>query len=125
MRRLTLALLLALAPACPSTAPAPAAGAAAGLPDHDPALARKLAAEGALVVDVRSPEEFASGHADRAINIPIDQVDARLADFGADKSKPIVVYCAKGGRAAAAKEKLVAAGYSQVTNLGGLDDWKR
>jgi len=44
---------------------------------------------------------------------------------GGDKTKPIVVYCGSGRRAATAKEKLVAAGYTQVTNLGGIADWDR
>ncbi|HGG57887.1 MAG TPA: rhodanese-like domain-containing protein, partial [Nannocystis exedens] len=83
--------------------------------------------EGAVLLDVRTPEEFAEGHVDGAINIPHDQVDARAAEIdelqGGDKAKPIVVYCRSGRRASIAKQSLMDGGRSQVTNLGGLTDW--
>jgi phage shock protein E len=75
----------------------------------------------ALVVDVRTPGEFASGHHPRAINIPVDQVESRIAEFG-DKKKPVVVYCASGVRSSRAKQTLEAAGYTSVTNGGGFRD---
>jgi phage shock protein E len=132
IRPALLLAVLALAPAC-SNDPAPPAGAApaaaAGLPDHDPALAHKLFASGGLLFDVRSPEEFAEKHVDGAVNLPVGEIDRRLAEVeklsGGDKAKPIVVYCAMGSRAASAKKALVRAGYTQVTNLGGLSDWDR
>ncbi len=75
----------------------------------------------ALVVDVRTPGEFASGHHPRAVNIPVDQVESRLKEFG-DKSQPIVVYCASGVRSSRAKQTLESAGYSSVINAGGFRD---
>lgn len=75
----------------------------------------------ALVVDVRTPGEFASGHHPRAVNIPVDQVESRLKEFGA-KSQPIVVYCASGVRSSRAKQALESAGYSSVINAGGFRD---
>lgn len=75
----------------------------------------------ATVVDVRTPGEFASGHHPRAVNIPVDQVESRLAEFG-DKSKPVVVYCASGARSSRAKQILQSAGYKDVTNAGGFRD---
>lgn len=75
----------------------------------------------AKVVDVRTPGEFASGHHPRAVNIPIDEVQTRLSEFG-DKSKPVVVYCASGNRSGRAKQILESAGYSHVTNAGGFRD---
>jgi len=119
VRKLLVALLMVIG--CQTSPPAPAGG----LPDRDPALARKLAAEGAVVLDVRSPEEFAGGHAPNAINIPVGELEGRLAEVGSDKQKPIVVYCGAGVRAGKAKEKLLSAGYTQVTNLGGLSDWNK
>lgn len=111
-------------------APSPAPEAAAtGLPDRDPALARKLVSEGALLVDVRTPAEYAGGHVDGAVNVPIDELDARLVEIdkltSSDKNKPIVVYCQSGGRAGRAKDKLVKAGHPRVTNLGGVGDWDK
>lgn len=75
----------------------------------------------ALVVDVRTPGEFASGHHSRAVNIPVDQVESRIKEFG-DKSKPIVVYCASGVRSSRAKQTLESAGYTSVINAGGFRD---
>lgn len=130
------ALSLLLLPACSTETPSPAHGAAppspaapAGLPDHDPALAHKLAAEGALVLDVRTPEEFSGKRVEGAVNIPVDEVEGKMSEIdkltGGDKDKPIVVYCAAGGRAASAKRMLVKAGHTKVTNLGGVADWDR
>lgn len=75
----------------------------------------------ALVVDVRTPGEFASGHHPRAVNIPVDEVDSRIAEFG-DKAKPVVVYCQSGNRSGRAKRMLEAAGFTSVTNAGGFRD---
>ena len=127
--------LLAIAPACgrdpqpPSPATATAAPAAAGLPDRDPALAHELVAAGGVLVDVRTPEEYAARHLDGAVNIPVDELGTRLGEVdkltGGDKDKPIVVYCQAGGRAGRAKTVLVGAGHPRVTNLGGMADWDR
>ncbi len=76
---------------------------------------------GALVVDVRTPAEFAGGHFKDALNIPVDAVEARMSEFG-DKSRPIVVYCRSGARSGRAQQMLKAAGYVDVTNGGGLTD---
>ena len=112
-------------PAGPSAAPT----VKSGLPDRDPALARKLVSEGALLLDVRTPEEYEGRHLDGAINIPVDQLGSRMAEVDKlttnDKTKPIVVYCMSGGRAAQAKEDLVKAGHTQVTNLGGISNWDK
>lgn len=112
-----------------AAAPPPAAPAAGGLPDRDPALAHDLVAKGAVLLDVRTKEEYDGKHLDGAANISIQELDGRMGDVeklvGGDKTKPIVVYCGSGRRAATAKEKLVAAGYTQVTNLGGIADWDR
>ena len=130
--------LLALVPACSrEQPPAPAASApaqgpapaAAGLPDRDPALAHELVAAGGVLVDVRTPEEYAERHLDGAVNIPVDELKTRMGEVdkltGGDKAKPIVVYCQSGGRAGRAKTVLLGAGHPQVTNLGGIGDWDR
>lgn len=77
----------------------------------------------ALIVDVRTTGEYASGHYPGAINIPLDSVEARLEEFG-DKNSPVVVYCRSGRRSGIAKEILTEAGYSQVFNGGGLSHMK-
>lgn len=85
---------------------------------------QQLIADGALVLDVRSPAEFAGTRHPAAKNIPVDTLASRLQDVarwvGNDKSKPIVVYCAAGGRASVAKATLEQAGFTAVTNAGGV-----
>jgi len=77
--------------------------------------------EGALIVDVRTGEEYASGHYANAKNIPVDQVESRLKEFG-DKDRKIVVYCRSGGRSSKAKSILEANGFKNIVNGGGLSD---
>lgn len=137
MKTANLILLIALAttscsseahPVNDASVGGPAASAKlAGLPDRDPALAKKLVGEGALLLDVRTQQEWDKRHLDGANLIPVDDVEARMAEVekltGGDKDKPIVVYCGSGNRAGRAKKMLLDAGYTQVTNLGGIDDW--
>ena len=81
--------------------------------------------QGALVVDVRSPAEFAGGHSDGAINIPLSDIGDSLDKFGPDKSKPIIVYCLSGARSGSAKRTLEHAGYTNVLNGGSLHHMPR
>lgn len=84
--------------------------------------ARKLVAEGALLVDVRSPDEFAAGHLAGARNVPVSELSTRLDELGA-KERSIIVYCRSGARSARAAGMLKRAGYSQVVNLGPMSAW--
>lgn len=77
--------------------------------------------DGALIVDVRSVEEYASGHYENSKNIPIDQVQSRLNEFGPKDGK-IVIYCQSGRRATEAKRILNANGFKNVLNAGGIRD---
>ena len=116
-----------------ATAPAPnaSAGAAAPapLPARDPVVARRLVEEErALLIDVRTPGEFAAGNIPGAINIPVEALEGRLDEvkrlFGADPARPIVVYCRSGRRSGIARDLLLEAGYARVINFGGLAEWK-
>lgn len=122
MRTLLLALALT---ACSSSEP-PSQPAPVTKVSKDPAAARALIDAGAVVIDVRSPEEFAEGHLAKAVNLPVAQVDSRISEVatlvGGDRSRPVVVYCAAGGRAAKAKRALETAGFTNVVNGGGFDD---
>jgi phage shock protein E len=75
-----------------------------------------------VVIDVRTSNEWAAGHADRSTHIPVDQLAGRLAEVealvGGDKARPIVVVCRSGGRAARARELLLAQGFTHVDNGG-------
>jgi phage shock protein E len=72
-----------------------------------------------LVIDVRTPEEFAAGHLPGALNIPHDQLPNRLAEIAGAKSKDVVVYCRSGRRAAIAQETLASQGFKSVKHLEG------
>lgn len=87
------------------------------------AIKQKIAA-GALVVDVRTPEEFAKGHYRGALNIPLKELPRRLGEFGL-KERPIVVYCRTGNRSEKAKSILEENGFTDVTNGGGYSHMQK
>ncbi|MCL1093144.1 rhodanese-like domain-containing protein [Shewanella kaireitica] len=74
---------------------------------------------GALVVDVRTAEEFEQGHLPNAINIPFEQITTVFADRKIAKDKSVVVYCRSGRRSGIANEALINAGYTNTYNGGG------
>lgn len=74
---------------------------------------------GALLVDVRSAEEFASGHLPGAINIPHEEIVQGLAALDTAKSADVVLYCRSGNRSATAARSLAGAGFSRAINAGG------
>jgi phage shock protein E len=84
---------------------------------------RKIAAAGAIVLDVRSPEEFEAGHLPFALNIPLKSLTARLGELG-PPPRAIVVYCRSGMRSAVAANVLRRAGYT-VCDLGAMENWDR
>ena len=73
-------------------------------------------------IDVRSAEEFNSGHLQNAVNIPHDQIIEGIKVVSSDKNAPINLYCRSGRRAEVALNELKKAGYTNVTNHGGYDD---
>ena len=89
-----------------------------------PVQAKEMIRSGALVVDVRSKEEFKSGHLEGALNVPHTEIEENLSLFGADKDKQIVVYCRSGRRSGIAKEVLEKNGFTAVHNGGGYERLK-
>ncbi len=83
-----------------------------------PSVVAERIKAGAKIVDVRSPEEFQGGAYPGAVNIPLQNLSARLGEL--PKDRPIVLYCASGMRSASAARILRAAGYERVVNAGGL-----
>ena len=73
-------------------------------------------------IDVRSAEEVNTGHLQDAVNIPHDQILARIQAVSPDKNAPVNLYCRSGRRAEAALTELKNAGYTNVTNHGGYED---
>lgn len=86
-------------------------------------LSEKVVTGGGQLIDVRTPEEFAASHAVGAVNIPLDTIEkGDLSGF--DNGKAIYLYCRSGNRAGQAKVILEKAGFDDITNIGGLDDWQ-
>ena len=120
-RRLALITVLTLA----------AVFAAAALPADekgfdDPARLERLIREGKpayLLVDVRTPAEYESGHIPTALNIPVDVIGTRPP--AADKAALIIVYCRSGNRSAAARKILMDLGYTNVIDFGAVSRWER
>ncbi len=78
---------------------------------------------GAVIVDVRTPEEFRDGAYPGAKNIPLSDLGRRLGEI--PKDKPVVLYCASGARSSSAARAMKQAGYADVINAGGLADMPR
>lgn len=76
---------------------------------------------GAMVIDVRSPHEFESGHIIQAQNMPLDRVEMLVSGGVKDKDKVMLLHCSTGVRSNIAKKKLEALGYKNVFNLGSYD----
>jgi phage shock protein E len=76
-----------------------------------------------LVVDVRTPAEYAAGHIPGAVNMPLDMLEYRTNDLPHDKA--LVVVCASGGRSVTASNMLTRAGFTNVYNVtGGTFGWQ-
>ena len=83
--------------------------------------AAERAEAGALVLDVREPDEWTVGHVDGSVHIPMGELGARLDELPADR--PIVAVCRSGARSAAVTEALGGRGYDVVNLVGGLQAW--
>ena len=78
----------------------------------------------AVVLDVRRPDEFASGHLPKSLNIDVTGPDFAQRTAALDKTKALYVYCRSGARSSTAAKQLTAAGFEKVYNLlGGVLDW--
>jgi phage shock protein E len=88
------------------------------------ALARLIAekAEPYILVDVRTPEEYAGGHIPTAVNIPVSTIAKNLPTE--DRSALVIVYCASGRRSASARAALEALGFTRVVDFGGISRWE-
>ncbi len=93
----------------------------------DELAARIGAGDAPLILDVRTPEEYATGRVPGAINLPHTELAARLDELGPDaRDREIVVYCESGRRAAVAEALLRDAGYRRTVHLDGdIAAWRR
>ena len=76
-----------------------------------------------IILDVRTPEEFAEKHIPDAINIPNETIGTEEIPELPDKEQLILVYCRSGNRSKQAAEKLVRLGYTNIVEFGGINDW--
>ena len=76
-----------------------------------------------IILDVRRPDEFAEGHIPNAINIPNESIGSDEIAQLPNKNQLILVYCRSGRRSAEAASKLVALGYTNIVEFGGILDW--
>lgn len=112
---------------------APDAPAQGTIEGEEPAAVEKISADEAhdmmtsnevVVLDVRTPEEYAEKHIVNARLLTLDTIDAgTAAEAAPDKEAPVLVYCRSGVRSAEAAAKLAALGYQQVYDFGGIIDW--
>lgn len=99
-----------------NTEPAP-------IPDIEPLEADRRVRSGAVLLDVREPDEWEAGHAAPAQHLPLGQVDqvGSVVPAGADTT--VVIVCRSGARSLRAAQALAAAGYQAVNLQGGMRAW--
>ena len=84
-----------------------------------PYLIERVANNDWLLIDVRSPEEFADGHIPGAVNMPHENINDYLSELEGHKDKPIIIYCRSGRRAKLAMKVLEDLDFSEVMHLEG------
>lgn len=77
----------------------------------------QLVKDGAQIIDVRTPQEYAGGHVKGSVNIPLNELQANLKKI--KKDKPVITCCASGMRSSSARGILKSNGYTEVHNGGG------
>ena len=78
--------------------------------------------DGAILIDVRSEEEYKLSHLDQAINIPVDVIEEEIVNYVVDKGTPVILYCRSGNRSSNAAQALLKFGYYKVYDLGAMDN---
>lgn len=89
----------------------------------DEAVAMMETEKDYIILDVRTPEEFAEKHIPNAINIPNESIGTDSIPELPEEDQLILVYCRSGNRSKQASEKLAELGYTKVYEFGGINDW--
>ena len=102
-----------------------ATGGETGYRQVDMAQAQEIMAreQDYILLDVRRSDEFAAGHIPGAINIPNETIGTQAIPQLPDRDQLILVYCRSGNRSKQASQKLVALGYTNIVEFGGILDW--
>lgn len=89
------------------------------VPDINKGAAEYALTSGAVLLDVRTPQEYREGHIPGSVNVPLQSLSAGKA-VPAGKNTPLFVYCHSGARSRQAIKILTQAGYTRVKNIGGI-----
>ena len=89
----------------------------------DEAITMMEEGSGYIILDVRTPGEFEEKHIPGAINVANETIGTDEIPELPDKDQLILVYCRSGNRSKQASEKLVALGYTNIVEFGGINDW--
>ena len=92
-------------------------------PDINEGVKTFTATQGAVLLDVREPKEYASGHVPGSVNLPLSEIGSAAARFP-EKGTPLFVYCLTGNRSSRAVGALKSMGFTSVTNIGGIGSYR-
>lgn len=91
-------------------------------PDINQGVEEYKGVSDAVLLDVRTPEEYREGHIPGSVNVPLQQID-KVTSAAADKDKTVFVYCRSGARSNQAVAFMKQKGYTEVHNIGGILDY--
>ena len=91
-------------------------------PDINEALREYDKLPGAILLDVRTPQEYSEGHIPQSMNVPVYELH-RMEEEAPDRDVPVFVYCASGARSRVAAQMLRSMGYRNARNIGGIEDY--
>ena len=92
-------------------------------PDINQGVTEYMATPGAVLLDVRTPQEYREGHIPGSKNVTLQELD-KVSDVVEHKTTPLFVYCYSGARSRQAVQVLRQMGYNHVENLGGISAWR-
>jgi rhodanese-related sulfurtransferase len=82
--------------------------------------------EQAIILDVRTPNEYKRGHLHNSVLIPVQELQTRYKELGTHKDREILIYCATGNRSTVASKILIDSGFKHIVNMrGGIYDWHK
>ena len=92
-------------------------------PDINAGIEEYKKTEGAMLIDVRTPDEYEGKCVPGSKNVPLQNIE-KIVEIAPEKDTPLFVYCLSGGRSSAATKKLKGMGYTNVNNIGGISSYK-
>ena len=92
-------------------------------PDINKGVEEYKKTEGAMLIDVRTPSEYAERNILGSKNVPLQNIES-IKEVAPEKDTPLFVYCLSGGRSSSATKKLKAMGYTNINNIGGISSYR-